>query len=80
MRDAFPSPNTELLEMLNRYLGGYTEELIKFRERLQSLLSGEPLFPPTFQSDLTNSLANVLQTEIHKESFSLENESLLKQE
>ncbi len=73
MRDAHPPPDTELLEMLNRYQGGDTEEMTKFKNKLQSLLSGEPICPPTSQSGLTNTLANVLQTEIHEEISSREN-------
>ncbi len=80
MRDAYPSHDTELLEMLSRYQGGYTEELAKLKERLQSLLSGEPLNPPAHQSDLTHSLTKVLQTEINKESSSRENVSSLLKE
>ncbi len=69
MRNANPPPDTELLEMLSRYQGGYTEELIKFWGKLQSLLSGEPLCPPTPQSGLTNSLAHVVRTEIRTQSI-----------
>ncbi len=58
MRNAYPPPDTELLEMLNRYQGGYTAELTKL---LQSLSPEEPFCPSTSQSDLTLSLTNVLR-------------------
>ncbi len=80
MRNANPPPNTELLEMLNRYQGGYTAELTKFKKKLQSLLSEEPFCPSTHQPGLTLSLTNVLRTKIHRESCSGENVSSLLKE